>query len=155
MARVNEPGEPMERYRSKVDYDGVGWGTHCVDCYPGNCPLRVYLKDGMVVREEAAGTLPVIDEAVPDFNPMGCMQGSCWNRSLNGPDRVLHPLKRAGERGEGKWQRITWDQALREIADLLIDAIEEHGPRSIVREGNPEIVTGAGPWVVSFRSSVD
>ncbi len=134
----------MEHYRKKTEFDEVGWGTHCVDCYPGNCPMRVYVRDGVVVREEAAGTMPVIDEAVPDFNPMGCMQGSCWNRSLYGPDRVSYPLKRAGERGEGKWQRISWDQALSDIAELLIDAIEEHGPRSIVRESSPETVV-VGP----------
>lgn len=133
----------MNQYYRNIEYDKVSWGTHACDCYPGNCPMRVYVKDGMVVREEASGTFPVINEAVPDFNPMGCMQGSCWNHSLYGPDRITHPLKRAGERGEGKWERITWDQALSEIADHLIDAIEEHGPRSIIRESTPEtVVTG-------------
>jgi len=125
-------------------WNSVHWGTHCVDCYPGGCPMRVFVKDGVIVREEPAGTLPVIDPAVPDYNPMGCMQGACWSRSLEGPDRAPYPLKRVGERGQGKWQRITWDQALSEISDRLIDAIADHGPRSIVREGTPESVVG-GP----------
>jgi len=106
--------------------------------------MRVFVKDGVVVREEPSGTLPTINPAVPDFNPMGCMQGTCWSQSLDGPDRVRYPMKRAGERGEGKWDRITWDQALSEIADRLIEAIEDHGPRSIVREGTPEMAVG-GP----------
>ena len=39
-------------YRQKWSWDKVAWGTHCVDCYPGNCPYRVYVKDGLVLREE-------------------------------------------------------------------------------------------------------
>ncbi|MBK6318376.1 MAG: molybdopterin-dependent oxidoreductase [Dehalococcoidia bacterium] len=134
----------MNKYRENTTWDSVHWGTHCVDCYPGGCPMRVYVKDGVIVREEPSGTLPVIDPAVPDFNPMGCMQGTSWSQSLHGPDRAQFPLKRAGKRGEGKWDRISWDQALREISDILVDAIEEHGPRSIIREGTPEAVVG-GP----------
>ncbi len=125
-------------YLDKTAWDDVKWGTHCADCYPGNCPMHVFVKDGKVVREEQSGTFPTIEEGVPDYNPMGCMQGVCWNHSLDGPDRAKYPLKRAGERGEGKWQRISWEQALTEIADAMLDAIEEHGPRSIVRDGTPE-----------------
>ncbi len=128
----------LDQYRDRLAWDEVRWGTHCTDCYPGNCPMRVFVKDGKVVREEVSGTLPTIEEGVPDANPMGCMQGSCWNQSLDGPDRVAHPLKRAGERGSGKWERISWDQALGEIAEQMVDAIEDHGSRSIVRDGTPE-----------------
>lgn len=141
MSTIDETGQSTkmnERYRERLDWDKVRWGTHCADCYPGNCPMRVFVKDGKVVREEQSGTLPTVEEGVPDYNPMGCMQGVCWNHSLDGPERVLHPLKRDGERGEGKWKQISWDQALTEIADLTLDAIEEHGPRSIVRDGTPE-----------------
>ncbi len=41
------------------------------------------------------------------------------------PDRILYPLKRVGARGEGKWKRITWDEALTEIAQKLDAAIKE------------------------------
>lgn len=41
--------------------------------------------------------------------------------------QLMHPLKRAGERGENKWQRISWDQALDEIADKLIQAPDMAG----------------------------
>jgi len=128
-------------YRQRWEWDAVYWGTHCVDCYPGNCPMRVYVRNGVVWREEQSGTVGAVEPGVPDWNPMGCMQGVSWSQSLYGPDRVLYPLKRAGARGEGRWNRISWDQALAEIADGLIDAIEESGPRSILREGSPEVVT--------------
>lgn len=139
------------QYPDRVAADDVKWATHCTDCYPGNCPMHVFVKDGKVVREEQSGSIPAIRADIPDYNPMGCMQGVCWNQSLHGPDRAAYPLKRSGERGEGKWERISWDVALSEIAEQLIDAIEEHGPRSIVRDGNPESAT-VGPTGRFFES---
>jgi DMSO reductase family type II enzyme molybdopterin subunit len=124
-------------YRQKWTWDKVAWGTHCVDCYPGNCPYRVYVRDGLVWREEVAGTFPTIEPGVPDMNPMGCQKGAAWSQLLYAPERVLHPLKRAGERGEGKWKRVSWDEALGDIADAMLDAIEELGPESIIAEGTP------------------
>ncbi|MBQ76575.1 MAG: ethylbenzene dehydrogenase [Gammaproteobacteria bacterium] len=128
-------------YRNKWEWDEVYWGSHCVDCYPGSCPMRVYVKDGIVWREEQAGSFDTIEENVPDFNPMGCQKGASWSQSLYGPDRLLYPLKRVGERGEGKWNRVSWDDALTDIADSLVDAIQEYGPHTITHEGTPEYAT--------------
>jgi len=128
-------------YRSRWSWDDVKWGTHCVDCYPGNCPFRVYVRDGRVLREEPAATFGVVEEGVPDFNPMGCNKGACWSQQLYDGDRVLHPLRRVGERGGGEWEQITWDEALTQVADGMLDAIDQDGPESIVREGTPEIAT--------------
>jgi len=69
-------------YREKLKYDDVYWGTHCVDCYPGSCPMKVYVRDGVVVREEQAGPFGTIEPGVPDFNPMGCQKGTSWSQSL-------------------------------------------------------------------------
>ena len=138
-----------ELYRDKWKWDKVVVGTHCVDCYPGNCPYRVYVKDGVIFAEEQAGTLPLVEKGVPDMNPMGCQKGAAWSRLLNSPERVLHPLKRAGKRGEGKWQRVSWDQALTEIADHILDAIQEVGPEALINEGTP----GQGGLLSSFPFS--
>jgi DMSO reductase family type II enzyme molybdopterin subunit len=46
--------------------------------------------------------------------------------------RIKYPLKRIGERGEGKWKKVSWDEALEEIADKIIDAIKEHGPETVI-----------------------
>jgi DMSO reductase family type II enzyme molybdopterin subunit len=126
-----------ERYRDRWRWDKTFWATHCVDCYPGNCPYKVFVRDGKVIAEEQAATFPVIDPNVPDLNPMGCQKGAAWSKMLDSPERVLHPLKRAGERGEAKWEQVTWDKALTEIADHMLDAIEEGGPETIIREGTP------------------
>ena len=126
-------------YRERWSWDRVAWGTHCVDCYPGNCPLFVYVKDGIVWREEQAARFEQLDRNVPDNNPMGCQKGLAWSQQLYSPDRLLYPLKRVGERGGGRWKRISWDEALLEIADVIIDTIQQEGPEAILREGTPEI----------------
>jgi DMSO reductase family type II enzyme molybdopterin subunit len=119
-------------YRQQWRWDKVTWASHCIDCYPGNCPFRAYVRNGIVWHEEAAAVFTTVEEGVPDMNPMGCQKGAAWSRTLYGPERVLYPLKRVGERGEGKWKRISWDEALTEVADALLDAIQEQGPESIV-----------------------
>ncbi|MFQ5699131.1 MAG: molybdopterin-dependent oxidoreductase [Myxococcota bacterium] len=132
-----------ERHRRHIreEWDRVAFGTHCVNCAPGDCPLYVYVKDGRVVREEAAGVLECVEPGVPDMNPLVCQKGLAWSRELTGPERLLHPMRRVGERGEGRWQRISWQEALTEVADAMLDALEEVGPRSVVMEMSPEIAT--------------
>lgn len=119
-------------YRENWKWDKVAWASHCIDCYPGNCPMRVYVKDGIAWREEPAAVFPTIEEGVPDLNPMGCQKGAGWTRTLYGKERVLYPLKRVGERGEGKWKRVSWDEAATEIADAVLDAVEEIGPEAVI-----------------------
>lgn len=132
------------RYRERWSWDEVRWASHCIDCYPGNCPMRVYLKDGKVVREESAAIFPVIQEGVPDMNPMGCQKGVGWTKMLDGKERILYPLKRVGERGSGKWERVTWEQAAREIGDAVLDAVEEVGGESVVAPSGCNISTWGG-----------
>jgi DMSO reductase family type II enzyme molybdopterin subunit len=135
-------------YRQKWTWDKVTWGTHLVDCYPGSCSFRVYTKDGIVWREEQSGVYPHIEDGVPDMNPRGCQKGSSFSRVMYGAERLKYPLKRVGERGEGKWQRITWDEALTEIADAMLNAIEESGPETIIYEfgsGEGGSVNGQAP----------
>jgi len=137
MQKVEGPW--ADAYRNKWKWDRVAWGSHNVDCYPSGCPLHVYVRDGKIVREEQAGTLPQIEPGIPDMNPMGCQKGACWSQLLDAPDRVLHPLRRTGERGEGKFEQVSWEVALGEIADSILDAIQEQGPEAIIVPMTPEI----------------
>ena len=130
-------GAWADTYRDRWKWDKIAWGTHCVDCYPSNCPYRVYVKDGVVLREEQAGNFKTVEAGVPDMNPAGCQKGAAWSQMLYGKERVLYPQRRVGERGEGKWKRVSWDAALTEIADAMLDAIQESGPQSIVSLGTP------------------
>src|SRR3972149_4845706 len=126
-----------ELYRQKRTGDKVTWGTHLVDCYSGSCSFRVYTKDGIVWREEQSALYPLIEKGVPDMNPRGCQKGACYSRVMYGAERLKYPLKRSGERGEGKWKRVSWDEALTDIADAVLDSIQEVGPESVIHLGTP------------------
>jgi len=60
-----------------------------------------------------------------------CTKGYAHIRNLNAPNRLKYPMKRVGEKGEGQWERITWDEALDTIADKLKYYKEKYGPLSI------------------------
>jgi anaerobic selenocysteine-containing dehydrogenase len=130
-------GAWADAYRGKWKWDRMAWGCHCVDCYPSNCPYRVYVRDDRVVFEEPAGGFEPVEAGVPDMNPTGCQKGASWSRMLYGKERILHPLRRVGERGEGKFEQVSWDEALTDIADAMLDAIDESGAETIVRIGTP------------------
>jgi len=120
-------------YRSHWTWDSISKGTHYVNCwYQGHCNWNVYVKEGVVFREEQVGTYPQTNPDVPDFNPRGCQKGGCYSERMYDAGRLKHPLKRAGERGEGKWKRISWDEALREMADQTIDVLRSIGPAGIL-----------------------
>jgi DMSO reductase family type II enzyme molybdopterin subunit len=116
--------------RNKWTWDRVARGTHGTNC-TGNCAFNVYVRNGIVWREEQQGEYGPSGADVPDYGPRGCNKGLRHAKYMYGKQRVLYPMKRAGERGEGKWERITWDQAANEIADKFIDYNVAHGPQSI------------------------
>jgi DMSO reductase family type II enzyme molybdopterin subunit len=116
--------------RNKWTWDKVARGTHGTNC-TGNCAFNVYVKNGIVWREEQQGEYQPSTHDTPDYGPRGCNKGLRHAKYMYGKQRVLYPMKRVGERGEGKWERISWDQAATEIADKFIDYNVAHGPRSI------------------------
>lgn len=127
---------PQETYgawedlmRRKWTWDRVVHGTHGTNC-SGTCAFNVYVRNGIVWREEQQGEYGRSEDA-PDYGPRGCQKGLRHAKYMYGRQRILYPMKRIGERGAGKWQRVSWDQALSEIADRFIDCSVEFGPRSI------------------------
>jgi len=126
-----------DRYQRRWCWDRVTWGTHCVNCL-ATCPYRVFTLGDTVAFEEQGGTIEAVAEGVPDLNPLGCQKGSAWSVQLTSEDRVLHPLRRVGERGGGQWEQITWEEALTEVADAMLDTIDEDGVESIVFEESVE-----------------
>ena len=136
-------GKWANRYREKWTWDKVTFGSHSVDCYPGGCSWRVYTKGDKIVREEQSSLWSPTEPGVPDLNPMGCQKGACWSHCHYSPDRVTEPLKRVGERGKGQFEPVSWDEALGDIADAMLDAIEDQGVESIITPLTPEL--GASP----------
>ncbi|WP_122090386.1 nitrate reductase subunit alpha [Halalkalicoccus subterraneus] len=110
-------------YREQWDWDSTARSTHSVNC-TGSCSWEVYVRNGQVWRESQAGDYPQFDESAPDPNPRGCQKGACYSDYVNADHRVLHPLRRTGERGEGKWERISWDEALTEIAEEVVNTVQ-------------------------------
>ena len=126
-------GDWRDLYRDKWTWDRIAKSTHHVNCwYQRGCNWEVFVKDGIVLREEQAAHYEQTHPGVPDFNPRGCNKGACYSETMYDAARVRHPLRRVGRRGEGKWKRITWEEGLREVADHTIDALHEDGPEAIV-----------------------
>lgn len=94
--------------------------TSCHGCIQ-MCPAIAYLKDGVVVRLEGDPDAPVSRGSL-------CIKGLNQLHTMYSPRRVLHPLRRAGERGENKWEVISWDEAVEEAATHICDAIDKYGP---------------------------
>lgn len=92
-------------------------------CHAG-CIHRTIVRDGKIVGIENV-TLPDGQKETM------CVKGVASARMPYNADRLKYPLKRAGKRGEGKWQRVTWEQALREIADRILENRQKYGPESI------------------------
>ena len=135
-------------YRQEWTWDHVGYAAHCINCV-GNCAFEVFVKDGIVMREEQLAQYPQINERTPDANPRGCQKGAIHSSAMYEGDRLRYPMKRAGARGEGKWQRISWDQAATEIADKIIDIFEKYGPGNLMTHtgsGNLSHVRLAAPY---------
>ena len=83
------------------------------------CGIVGHVKDGRLIKIEGNPNDP---------NSRGhlCARGHAGLNHLYHPERLLYPIKRVGKRGEGKWRRITWDEALDEIAEKL-KAVRESG----------------------------
>ncbi len=134
-AAATPPPQPWEDlYRDEFAAtlgDAMGYAFHCSNCQ-GNCAWKVYARDGMVTREEQAAAYPPIGPKIPDANPRGCNKGIVHSKQMVQADRLLYPLKRAGRRGEGKWERVTWDAAIDDIAARVVDSLQGQGLASLM-----------------------
>jgi anaerobic selenocysteine-containing dehydrogenase len=119
-------------YRAAWRWDRVVRGTHLrANCFSA-CAFDLYVKDGVVWREEQADVYARAVAARPDFAPRGCQKGACYSDLMLAPGRLTHPLERVGERGSGRWRRISWEAALGRLADAILDAVAEGGPETVV-----------------------
>jgi len=105
--------------------DDIRWvKTHCARMDHGGCALLVAVRDDKIVQVKGD------PEGFLNKGYM-CVKGVASPDRLSHPDRLRHPLKRVGKRGAGKWQRISWEEALEEIAGNLIGIKEKHGAREV------------------------
>jgi anaerobic selenocysteine-containing dehydrogenase len=91
----------------------------------GNCGVLVTVKEGRAIRIKG-------DPDSPPNRGVLCPIGQASLEYLYHPDRLVHPLKRVGDRGEGKWQQVSWDEALNLTAEALNKVKEENGTEAVM-----------------------
>ena len=156
LATVSESAQPIvyrqweDVMRHKWTWDRVVRGSRGINC-AGHCAFNVYVKNGIVWREEQQGEYGHSADDAPDWGPRGCQKGVRHAKHMYGKQRVLYPMKRIGERGEGKWQRISWEQAASEIADKFLEHATQSGPDSITFATGTAMVMKRASFAALFR----
>lgn len=96
----------------------------CKECYVG-CGSIIQVQNDRVLRIGG-------NQGNPHSKGAFCIKGmNAPIAALDHPDRILYPLRRMGERGEGRFERVSWDEATDAIARRIGEVVEKHGGRSI------------------------
>ncbi len=150
---------PPERWDDWVEYDPKAWPrkvareymlvpTVCFNCEAA-CGLLAYVdKQTLQVRKFEGNPLH------PGSRGRNCAKGPATLNQINDPDRILYPLKRAGARGEGKWVRVSWDEALNDIGGRIRQAMLEGRHNEIMYHVGRPGHDGVMEWVL-FGWGVD
>ena len=130
IADMYENFPPPESWDHWVEYDPKAWPkkvkktyqivpTTCFNCESA-CGLTAFIdKDTQKVMKFEG------NPHHPGSRGRNCAKGPATINQINDPDRILFPLKRKGKRGDGEWERITWDEVLDTLADRIRKAIKE------------------------------
>ncbi len=105
--------------------DNLKWiKTHCARLDHGGCSIIVGVKDNRIVK---------IKGDPEGFLNRGyvCVKGTVSHKRLTHPDRLTHPLKRIGDRGEGRWKPISWDEAIHEICENFNRIKDTYGAKGV------------------------
>jgi anaerobic selenocysteine-containing dehydrogenase len=113
------PDKDTEERIVRVGGWSAGPGCH------GGCGVKLHIKNGKLVKIEG-------DEDHPYLQGRLCPRALALTQYTYHPDRLRHPLKRIGERGEDKWQRISWDEAFDICTDKMSTIRVKYGAESIV-----------------------
>ncbi|MDU4154083.1 MAG: selenate/tellurate reductase subunit YnfE [Enterobacteriaceae bacterium] len=118
--------------------DKVVWGAYSVNC-GSRCALRSHVRDNEVYWVETDNTG---EDVYGNHQVRACLRGRSIRRRINHPDRLNYPMKRVGKRGEGKFERISWDEALDTIAGSLKGIVEKYGNEAVYINYSSGIVGG-------------
>jgi anaerobic selenocysteine-containing dehydrogenase len=154
---------PKERWDDWVELDSRSWPrrvekrymlvpTTCFNCESA-CGLLAYVdKESLQVRKFEG------NPEAPGSRGRNCAKGPAVINQVTDPDRILYPMKRVGARGEGRWERIGWDEALDTLAARIRAAIVEERANEVMyhvgrpgEDGFTERVLGA--WGVDGHNS--
>ncbi len=99
---------------------------YTADCMcPSECGLEMWVKDGKIAKIYG-------NKAVPMNDGTACAKGASGQQLVYSPYRLKYPMIRAGKRGEGKFKRVTWDEAIDHIGRKLTDIKKKHGAESVI-----------------------
>ena len=121
-------------FTSKAENNSIAESTEKIvwNTCPGNChsrcALRLHVKDNEVYQVETDNTG---DDIYGNHQVRACLRGRSIRRVMNHPDRLKYPMKRIGKRGEGKFKRISWEEAFDTIADNLKRIVKEYGNEAV------------------------
>ena len=113
----------VEREIEAYGYDSVV-KSHCRMCH-GGCGVLVYIKDGKAVKIAGDPDCLISHGTV-------CSKGIASLQLAYHPDRLTYPVRRIGAKGSGKWERISWDEALSTTAERILRYKERFGAESII-----------------------
>lgn len=103
------------------------WNSCNVNC-GSRCALRVHVRDGVITQIETDNTG---DDQYGLQQLRACPRGRSMRQRVYAEERIPYPLRRIGKRGEGKFERISWDEAFAEIGKRLRGAIDTYGNESV------------------------
>jgi len=95
-----------------------------LDC-PDTCSLYITVENGVMTKLGG-------DPAHPITKGFACVKMHRYPERQNHPERLTHPLKRVGAKGEGAFERVSWDEALEDIASRLSRIVLEHGGEAVL-----------------------
>ncbi len=121
-----------------VSEDKVVWGACSVNC-GSRCALRLHVRDDEVYWVETDNTG---QDIYGDHQVRACLRGRSIRRRMNHPERLNYPMKRVGKRGEGKFKRISWEEAFDEIANNLKRIVAKYGNEAVYINYTSDIVGG-------------
>ena len=106
--------------------------TYCARMDHGGCGILAHVENGKITKIEGDPDSPLNRGTI-------CAKGLAQTERLNHPDRLLYPMKRTGEKGEGKWKRISWDEALDIVAGRMRETIQKEGEKAVsFAQGTPK-----------------
>lgn len=108
--------------------ESVIWSACTVNC-ESRCPLQMHVVDGEIRYVETDNTGDDNYEGLHQVR--ACLRGRSMRRRVYNPDRLKYPMKRTGKRGEGKFVRISWQEAFDTIANEMQRFIRDYGNESI------------------------
>ena len=100
--------------------------TICFNCEAA-CGLLAYVDRQTLRIQKFEG-----NPAHPGSRGRNCAKGPATLNQVNDPERIRYPLRRSGKRGEGHWERVTWDEVLDDVAGRIRRALVEHRPQEIM-----------------------